>query len=33
MELRRFMELRLDSDEGATSLDSDLRVGMLVASS
>lgn len=30
MELRRFMELRRDSDEGATSLERDLRVGILV---
>jgi hypothetical protein len=30
MELRRFMELRRDSDEGATSLERDLRDGILV---
>ena len=30
MELRRFMELRRDSDEGATSLERDFRVGILV---
>lgn len=30
MELSRFMELRRDSDEGATSLERDLRDGILV---
>jgi len=30
MELRRFIELRRDSDEGATSLDRDLRDGIFV---
>jgi hypothetical protein len=30
MELSRFMELRRDSDEGATSLERDLREGILV---
>ena len=30
MELSRFMELRRDSDEGATSLESDFREGILV---
>ena len=30
MELRRFMELRRDSDEGATSLERYFRVGILV---
>lgn len=30
MELRRLMELRLDSDDGATSLERDLRDGMLL---
>ena len=32
MELSRFMELRRDSDEGATSLERDLRDGILVPS-
>lgn len=30
MELRRFMEARLESEEGAASLDRDFREGMLV---
>lgn len=30
MELRRLTEVRLDSEDGATSLDKDLRVGILV---
>ena len=30
MELSRFMELRRDSEEGATSLERDLREGILV---
>jgi hypothetical protein len=30
MELRRFMEVRLESEDGATSLERDLRDGMLL---
>jgi hypothetical protein len=30
MELRRFMEVRLESEDGATSLERDLREGMLL---
>jgi hypothetical protein len=30
MELRRFMELRRDSDDGATSLERDFREGILL---
>jgi hypothetical protein len=30
MELRRFIEVRLDSEDGATSLERDLRDGMLL---
>ena len=30
MELRRFIELRRDSEEGATSLERDLREGIVV---
>ena len=30
MELRRFIDVRLDSEDGATSLERDLRDGMLL---